>query len=265
MEEPMRAWIVMLGFIIAAGPVPLLAQAGSDIWVIPMKLNTGLVAFGAPRNVTDRAGYDNEPTWSLRGESVYFSSARGDGQNDVWSVEVASGKQTRVTTTSPESEYSPALIAGGQAMTVVRVEKDSAQRLWRFPLDGRTPYVLLSNIQRVAYYAWADDNLVALCVLGNAKTGVPQTFEIADARTGAQTFVAHNVGHTIAKIPGANAVSFVQQDSVQGAMLMRYDLGSRKITTIAPMMPGVQDYAWTPTGRLLSGKDSELFEYSSRT
>src|SRR5688572_18071210 len=126
----------------------------TDIWVAPLTASSGQHTVGAPRNLTARAGYDNQPTWSPRGDVIYFSSARGDGQNDIWSADVASGRQTRVTTTAPESEFSPTVVAGGGALSVIRVERDSAQRLWRIPLDGSPSSVILANIKPVGYHAW---------------------------------------------------------------------------------------------------------------
>ena len=46
------------------------------------------------------------------------------------------GSTTRVTNT-PESEYSPTVTPDGAHISVIRVEADGTQRLWRFTIDGR--------------------------------------------------------------------------------------------------------------------------------
>lgn len=265
----MRVSIWVFGFaavLQSAAATPAAAQGGSDIWVSSLKIAAGHVALGAPRNVTDRPGYDNQPSWSPRGDLIYFSSLRGDGQNDIWSVDVASAKQTRVTTSAPESEYSPAVMPTGAALSVVRVERDSTQRLWRVPLNGAPPVVLITDIKPVGYHAWADSETVALYVLGDRQAGTPSTLEIAKVAGGPPLYPAHNIGRGLARIPATHSISFVQHsppgDSASGWVIMRYDLDSKKITRIAETLPGVEDYAWTPSGRLLCARDSQIFEWT---
>lgn len=251
----------------AAAALPAAAQAGTDIWLSPLKVASGHVTLGAPRNLTARAGYDNQPGWAPRGDLIYFSSQRGDGQSDIWSVEIATGKQTRVTTSAPESEYSPTVMPVPTSLSVVRVERDSTQRLWRIPLTGAPPVVLITDIKPVGYHVWAAEYIVALYVLGSASLGTPSTLEIADVRGGQPLFPAHDIGRGLAKIPGAHAISFVQKappkDTATAWTIMRYDIGSKKITQIAVTLPGVEDYAWTPSGRLLCAKDSQIYEWSA--
>ena len=259
----------MLGFVVlltCVAVVPASAQGGTDIWVASLKVTGGHVALGTPHNVTGRPGYDNQPSWSPRGDLIYFSSVRGDGQNDIWSVDVASGKQTRITTSVPESEYSPAVMPVLTALSVVRVERDSTQRLWRVPLNGAPPSVLITDIKPVGYYAWADSGTVALYVLGSPSLGTPSTLEIANVAGGTPLFAAHDIGRGIAKMPGLHAISFVQRsppkDSASTWTIMRYDVESKKISRIAETLPGVEDYAWMPSGRLLCAKDSQIYEWA---
>ena len=265
----MRSTKLVFGFVAAlqaAAARPATAQGGTDIWVSSLKVAAGHVALGTPRNLTDRPGYDNQPSWSPRGDHIYFSSLRGDGQNDIWSVDAATAKQTRITTSAPESEYSPTVMPTGTALSVVRVERDSTQRLWRVPLNGAPPVVLITDIKPVGYHAWADSGTVALYVLGDRKAGTPSTLEIANVAGGTPLFPAHDIGRGLAKIPAAHAISFVQHspanDSASAWTIMRYDLDTKKITRIAETLPGVEDYAWTPSGRLLCAKDSQIFEWT---
>ena len=94
-----------------------------------------LVVTGA-RNLTKRPGYDNQPNWSRDGSTLFFTSVREDGQADIYRLNPATGEATRVTMTSPEREYSASPIPNKNAISVIRVERDSTQRLWSVPLDG---------------------------------------------------------------------------------------------------------------------------------
>jgi len=241
-----------------------LAQ-GTDIWVAPLKFTGGHYTLGAPRNLTNRPGYDNQPSWSARGDLLYYSSQREDAQNDIYSIDVASANATRLTKSAPESEYSPTLMPDGKTLSVVRVERDSTQRLWRVPLNGAPPSVLLTEIKPVGYHAWVDATTVALYVLGSRALGTQSTLDIADINGDRPVIAAHDIGRGIAKIPKADAISFTQRsvrDSAVVWTIMRYDVGSKKLTKIAELPPGVEDYAWTPSGVMLCGKDMQLFEWA---
>ena len=67
--------------------------------------------------------------------------------------------------TAPESEYSATPMPGRNAVSVIRVERDSTQRLWSVPLDGSPGAVVLERIKPVRYHTWVNDKLLALFVL----------------------------------------------------------------------------------------------------
>src|SRR5205814_8188927 len=121
----------------------------------------------------------------------------------------------RVTTT-PESEYSPSITPDGAGISVVRVERDSTQRLWRFPVDGGPPAVLLEKIKPVGYYAWLDSSTVALYVLGT-----PDTLEIADIRTRTARVVTTDIGRSLQRVPGGNRAAFVRHENDHWVLRMR--------------------------------------------
>src|SRR5688572_26269668 len=100
-------------------------------------------------NITNRRGYDNQPSWENNDRILYTS--RGAGQTDIYDIDFNFNRISRVTNT-PESEYSAALTPDGRAITVVRVERDSTQRLWRFPKTQSPPTVVLPEIKPVGYF-----------------------------------------------------------------------------------------------------------------
>src|SRR5213075_1723714 len=182
------------------GPANAAAVPSTDIYLY--ELSRGLLHRG-PRvvNLTNRPGYDNQP--SFVGSTMYYTSVH-DGQADIYRFQNA--RHSRFTST-PESEYSAALTPDGKALAVVRVERDSTQRLWQFPLDGGAPSLVLRDIKPVGYFAWLDSTTLALFVLGN-----PNTLQIADTRTGAARVVTPNIGRSLQRVPGGRLASFVQRD-----------------------------------------------------
>jgi WD40 repeat protein len=157
-------------------------------------------------NITNRRGYDNQPSWD--GNSRILYTSQSGGQTDIYQISFETSAIGRVTDT-PESEYSAALTPDGAAIAVVRVERDSAQRLWRFPKGGGEPTVILPAIKPVGYFAWLDTATLALFVLGSANN--PNTLQIADTRTGTARIVTTNIGRSLQRVPGSRRASYLHR------------------------------------------------------
>ncbi|HKG22808.1 MAG TPA: hypothetical protein VKC34_12985, partial [Blastocatellia bacterium] len=155
-----------------------------------------------------------------------------------------------------ESEYSATVTPDGKSFSVIRVEADSTQRLWKFPLAGGEPALVLKSIKPVGYHAWLDGQTLALFILGE-----PSTLQLVDARSEKAEVVARNVGRSLHRMAGAGRVSFVQKESEQDWVIKQLDVKTRKIAPIAKTLPGSEDYAWTPGGSLLMAKESKLYEW----
>ena len=58
-------------------PTSALAQAGTDIYLVDLTRDDN-VRFGTPVNVTNRAGYDNQPSFTPdgQGDPLHVSSRR---------------------------------------------------------------------------------------------------------------------------------------------------------------------------------------------
>jgi hypothetical protein len=231
-----------------------------DVYLASVTLDRGIPKIGAPMNITGRAGYDNQPSFTSDQSGVFFTSVREGAQADIYRYDIASKQITRVTSTSPESEYSATPIDGGRAISVVRVERDSTQRLWRFPLDGSAPSVILERVKPVGYHAWADDHTLALFVLGT-----PNSLQLADTRTGAADTVASNVGRSLHRIPATNRISFVRKLSPTEWWIESLDATTKQTTRLVRLPEGVEDYAWLPSGTILCGRNSRLLWWSGRS
>jgi hypothetical protein len=230
---------------------------GTDIFLAALHERAGRIEIGAPINVTHRTGYDNQPCFAPDGRSFLYTSVT-DGQADIWRYTIVAGRSARVTET-PESEYSPTPLPDGSGFSVVRVEADSTQRLWRFDWTGAHPALVLADVKPVGYHAWGDEHAVALFVLGQ-----PPTLQVADTRSGTATRVASDIGRGVQRIPGRPAISFVQKGSPPDSAwtLTEFDLGTRRTRPLVGTLPGVDQYAWTPRGVLLMAKGAKLYQWS---
>ena len=157
-------------------PSPTPGPPASDIFIIDLK-NDKELKLGQPVKITSAAGYNNQPSFLPDGQSILYTSIK-DKQADIYRYDIRSGATTQITKTT-ESEYSPTLMPDGKSISVVRVEADGTQRLWKFPLAGGEPALLLENIKPVGYHLWLDDHRLVLFILGR-----PNTLQLADVRNG---------------------------------------------------------------------------------
>jgi len=148
-------------------------------------------------------------------------------------------------------------MADGKTISVVRVEADGTQRLWKFPLAGGMPSLILEDIKPVGYHLWIDDHTLALFILG--KAAKPNTLQIVDTRSGKAEVVADNPGRILRRIPNQNKFSFVHKISDREWIIKAFDMRMHTSASLINTLPGVEDYAWLPDGKLLMAKDSKLF------
>ena len=236
-------------------PTPVPAPAPSDIFIIEIKNHSGQVKLGQPVKFTTFVGYNNQPWFLPDGHSILYTSIR-DKQADIYRYDLRSRATSQITNT-PESEYSPTLMPDGKSISVVRVEADGTQRLWKFPLAGGQPSLILEHIKPVGYHLWIDDHTLALFILG-AK-GKPNTLQIVDVPTERAEVVAENPGRILRRIPHQNKFSFVHKISDREWTIKEFDLRTHTSASLTATVPGVEDYAWLPSGMLLMAKDSKMF------
>jgi hypothetical protein len=251
--------LVVLAACGAAAQQPAPAQPpapppGTDIWLARLSA-TGLEQ---PINVTNRTGYDNQPSFTPDGKGILFT--RSDGkQTDIYLYDFTSrgSAPTQITKTA-ESEYSPTVPPDGQGISVIRVEADGTQRLWRFTRDGRDPALVLRDVKPVGYHAWGPDGQLALFVLGN-----PNTLQIADSRSGRSRIVTQRIGRSVHRIPGRDTISVLHTEG-EARTIKELNLKTRTLKPIVRAIgPGDGDYAWTPDGAILMSDGKSLMRWST--
>jgi hypothetical protein len=239
------------------------AQAGTDVWVVSMKQTGIAVSFGEPRNVTDRTGYDNQPSFTAKGDAVLYTSTDASGKTDSWRFTLPDGKPSRLTNL-PMSLYSPTVTPDGKFFSFIRVEPDSTQGLWKLPLDGQgAPSKVFQNL-RVGYHVWVGDHTAVVYVLPprDATRGTPSTLQIVDDRTGNADTVATNVGRALAKVPGRDAITFQQLVKDSLPWITDLDLKTRQARPMVQAPQGADYHTWAPNGALLTAVGSRLFRYT---
>ena len=233
----------------APPPAPGAAPQATDIFLLDLGARGGALTLGRPARITERPGYDNQPYFAPDGLSLYFTAIES-GQSDIQRFDLASRATTAVTRTV-ESEYSPTPTPEG-GISVIRVEANDTQRLWRFR-EGREPELLLPDVKPVGYHAWYDADTLVLFVLGD-----PPTLRVVERRTGRAETVAGDVGRCIRPVPGRRGLSFVEKVSPAEWWLSEVVFPERTTRRLARMPQGVEDYAWLADGRVVAGQGNRL-------
>lgn len=261
---------------------PQAAPPSTEVYLATLAVDGRTVTVGKPENISNSPGYDNQPFFTPDGASLLFTSDRASvsrvllkepvqrvsqapqvtevrrTQTDIYRYDLASRTLARVTTTV-ESEYSPTVTPDGQGISVISVEQDGTQRLWRFTLDGHKPSLVLERIAPVGYHAWLDERTLALFVLGP-----PATLQVADTRSGKAEILATDIGQSVQRIPSGGA-SFVQQGA-QGPMISQVVLegGKPVVKPLTAPVPGARQahLAWTPNGTLLMAHSGWLHAWN---
>ena len=245
------------------GPPAKPGPPATEVYLATLSTVDGKLTVGKPENISNSPGYDNQPFFTADG-ALLFTSGRGkvtsncgSPQTDIYRLELKS-RSLRQLTETPECEYSPTVAPDG-ALSVIRVEADGTQRLWRFTAEGKDPSLVLTDIKPVGYHAWLDAKTLALFVLGQ-----PATLQIADTATGKGEVLASNIGQSILRMPNGG-VSFVQQ-SGEGAdrklTITQVTIeGGKPVTkTLTTAVAGAAQahLAWAPDGTLLMAHEGTL-------
>ena len=262
----MTKWIAL---VLALATLAIPQAPPTEVYLAGLSRQDGRLTVGKPDNISNSPGYDNQPFFTPDGAGLLFTSGRGgvksacgSPQTDIYRYDLANRSVTQVTDT-PECEYSPNVTPDG-GISVIRVEADGTQRLWRFTADGKNPALVLTDIKPVGYHAWLDEKTLALFVLGQ-----PATLQVARVGAGPGEIVASNIGQSIVRMPGGGA-SFVQQDG-QGAertltvtqvTVENGKPATRRLTTAVPGSTQAH-LAWMPDGTLLMTHEGWLHAWRS--
>ena len=227
------------------------APPGTDVHLVPLTGGLASLKAAVPTAVAVEPGYDNQPAFAADGSRILLTGNHDGKQTDIYAFDRASKRLSQLTHT-PEGEYSPTFLPSGVGeaggFSVIRVEPDSTQRLWRFNANGESPELVLRDVKPVGYHAWVDADHLALFVLGQ-----PSTLRLARVGTGVAEIAASDIGRSLHRIPGSRLVSFIQKESSGEYWVKQIDIDSKTITPLVRTAEGSsdRDCAWMPDGKTL--------------
>jgi hypothetical protein len=255
----MRNLSICIAIFLLAGVGACSRQTGSeaevtpdtDIFLVDTRLDGDSIILGDPVNVTRRPGYDNQPNFLPDGSGFLYSVIT-DQQADTYRYDIAAGESTRVTA-STASEFSPTPMSDGKSFSTVRMEEGFA-RLWRFPMNGRSPKLIVRDVVGLGYHTWIDDDTVAFSISGD-----PSQLRLVNVTTGEERVVAEDIGRCLQRVPGSTELAYVDM-SDPGHWLIRYmNTSTGEHSTSVPARAGSQDFAIRSDGSILMGDGPRLY------
>lgn len=231
-------------------------QAGSEIFLFDMNIKNGHVSISGGVNITNHKGYDNQPSFHPSKPIIYYSSFNDSGRSDIKYYNYQK-KETNNLTLTQEKEYSPTVTPDGKFISCIIQRDNGAQDLGKYPINGGGSEVLINNL-KVGYHAWVDKDKLLLFILVDSNTNTLHYYNLS---TKTDTIIANNPGRSLHKIPGQNAMSFIQKNSGKEWLIQKFDLSTGAITTIAPTLPGQENLTWLKNNIILMSDGTKLFAY----
>lgn len=229
----------------------------TDIWLVNLVKKEGKIAYEKPVNITNRVGYDNQPTFSPDGKSIYYVSVKEDKQADIFQYIINSKKQVQLTKTTT-SEYSPTFIFNNNTLSTVVVETDSAQRLWQFNLDGTFKSIIAEYVDSIGYHTWLSKDSVLYYKLTN-----PHSLHALDLKTKTDSWLCNNPTRAFKKI---NAMSFIY--GVKDSTSVTFRIYNTQLceSTVYTSYPSTnEDFIWHPEFGLIKSENADLLRYNAIT
>lgn len=225
----------------------------TDIYLFGLKERKGKISLSKAKNITNRQGYDNQPSF-FNNDYILYSSYR-EGQNDIMIYDIYEDTHSNLSN-SKDSEYSPTPIPGYNSYAVVRVEEDGSQRLWMYHMDKKQEAkVIFEKIMPVGYFAIQDKD-VLMFVLGN-----PVTLVLANMEEVNDDIITSNVGRTIRSVPGTNEFTFERTEEDGSVMIYRLERVKNEFFEVIKKPEGASDWTISPEGTYYTSVGTKIMAY----
>ena len=235
------------------------APAGSEIILFDLKIKKDKVTLSNPKNITNRPGYDNQPSFHPDLPFIYFSSFNDQQRSDIKRYNIKDGTTVNITATN-EREYSPTVTPDKQFLSCVIQRDNGAQDLGKYPIDGGESALIIDSLI-VGYHVWVDNSHLALFVLGGE--GKPNNLHFMRLPTKSDTVLATDIGRSLNKIPEERAFSFIQHREKENK-IMKYSTETTSISELGTTINMKEDIAWTHDGKILTSDGARLFFMNSK-
>ncbi|MDB5230522.1 MAG: hypothetical protein JWN76_1327 [Chitinophagaceae bacterium] len=240
--------------LLILGPLFSLAQAGSEIYLFNLSFTGTAITLTDPVNISNHKGYDNQPFFHPASPLIYFSSFDDSGRSDIKYYNYKSNSIANLTTTH-EREYSPTVTPDKKYISCILQRDNNAQDLVQYPIGGGSPSVLINTLI-VGYHAWINSSRLLLFVLKDSLNEL----HYYDLSSKQDKIIAQNPGRSLQKIPGEDAMSFIEKTTKENWTLKRFD-NRKGIVTVIALIPPMEDMTWVTNRLVLFSKENQVLVY----
>ena len=248
----------------------LLAQLPeTDIWLFKIekkessgssdaKKKENVYSYSNPLNITHRAGYDNQPTFSLDGKSILYVVIDSTKQADIYQYNISKKVSLNITK-SEVSEYSPTILPNVLGFSCVVVEKDSAQRVWKFNLDGKFHSIAHEGTDSIGYHTWLNNDTLLYYKLTN-----PHSLRVLNIKTNEDHWLCDHPTRAFKKIGNSSQFMYAIKDSIHIEFRI-YNPSLRESKLYATYPTANEDFIWHNELGLIKSENADLMRYNEQT
>ena len=237
------------------------AQSDTQVFLFDMMQNQDSIAVKNGRNISQNPGYNNQPSFFDDNQVLY--SKNKNGQTDIALYDIKSASTTIISEISG-SEFSPMRIPETDQIAAVRLDTNGLQRLYRYSTaDSALPHTdestrALSTL-KIGYFDFYDKDEILASVL----TPTSLDLYLIDLKAEKDSLIIKDIGCSIHKVPGMNAMSYTLINEEQDLDLYLLDMESLESYFVCVLPIGIQYYTWLDKNRILLGSRNKLFVYDT--
>lgn len=229
----------------------------TDIWLFKIEKKENVYVYSNPLNITHRTGYDNQPIFSVDGKSILYVVIDSTKQADIYQYNI--NKKTAVNISKSEvSEYSPTILPNGLGFSCVVVEKDSAQRVWKFNLDGKFNSIAHEGTDSIGYHTWLSNDTLLYYKLTN-----PHSLRVLNVKSNEDHWLCDHPTRAFKKIGISSKFIYAIKDSLH-AEFRSYDPQLRESKLYATYPTASEDFIWHPELGLIKSENADLLRYNEQ-
>ena len=214
-----------------------------------------------------RQGYLNQPTFSQDGSRLLWTQQTGSGpmDTDIYYQVLGADEPGKPLAKTPFGEFSATPIPlQAQQYSVVRVEADGTQRLWR--IGAGIDELLVPEVRGVGYHAWGADGDLLLFLL---EDGQAPNRAVYRNKNGELTTLAAHIGRSLVYQGSTDQFYFTgplpDMPANAEQWLWRYQAGSKTAKPVLPMPANAEALAVTTQGTLLVSSGRYILQLSGQS
>lgn len=248
---------LLLLFVICLNLSVYSQQTNPEIFLFSIEKNADKFTFTGGKNITNNAGYDNQPSFSIDNRSILFTSNRNGKDTNIYEYFLADGK-TEQLTASEDNEYT-AKDFDGKTINFIREGKTQEMTIYKFDRQTKQESPALKIKEPIAYYAFNSK--------GDALVWVRYAFFIhwVNSEKNINRFVTdYAQPSTPQLIPNSDNFSFIKRLPNDELWIYEFNPTNQAVRPIVQPKDSKITYCWLPDGSLLTGSGTKLFKFDEK-